>query len=54
MMHDAYKDLTQHTKMHTNEHASCDRGHVVMRTFESCDHSIYYTIDSIKIRIMDV
>ena len=49
-MHDACKDLTQHTKIHTDEHASADRRHVIMRSPEPCDHAIYY----IKDRTMNV
>ena len=29
-MHDVRKYVTEHTKMHTDEHASCDRRHVIM------------------------
>ena len=32
-MRDTWKDLTRHTKMQTDKHASCDPRHVIMRSY---------------------
>jgi hypothetical protein len=33
MMHYAWKDITRHTKLQTDEHTSCDPRHVIMRSY---------------------